>query len=172
MKNLITLTALLLSSLSFAVSNHYPDLICNGGQTFIKRGRTLAWGGVESFFMTKDPAIKRFTGQRESLNGFTTEEKSKQRLIKGDFSIFENNWERLVPGGSIVVEELVSTDIKNRKLELKIIRNAMIGCAKQEIVSGCYAGDSDCITRCVQEVNIPEIVYFKKKLICYENGMR
>ena len=160
MKNLICLGFIISVSWVNASTKNFPELNCDDSKIQIQRTNYLyGWGGIESFFLSSDFNVR----------GHILEERFNKGLIKGVFNIVENNWTTITPGQSITVDELVPSPAGKRILTLTFRRSPMIGCAKEVVVSGCYAGD-DCITRCVQQVNIPEVIYNTKKVVCFERS--
>jgi hypothetical protein len=167
MKSLYILCLILTSNLCYATQNQVKDIVCDSGQTVIKRGRPYGWGGIESFFKSSDPDILHFLKQSISFKGQILEERFTNGKIEGEFIYIERNWQKLTPEKSITIKEITSGQDGPRTLELNISQRPWFGCVKEEVISGCYAGD-DCVTRCVQEVAIPEVIYFSKKITCVE----
>lgn len=164
MKSLIFISFMISINWAFASIENFPELNCDNGKTVITRTNNVyGWGGIESYLYTSDLEFARY----KSLKGYILKASLTKGLIQGTFDLIENDWASLTPGESMIVEELTPSPVGKRVLTIKLRRNPMVGCAKEIFVSGCYAGDV-CVTRCIQEVNIPEEIYKTKKVVCTE----
>jgi len=170
MKVLYVTCLFLCSNLVFASQKFYKDILCDNGKTVINRVEGHTWG-VESYFKTTDPDILHFIKHNQNPKGQILAESTTGGIIKGEFIYTQRDWQNLIPEKSITVNEITTGEGEFRTLELTISQARWLGCVKEEVVSGCYAGD-ECITRCIQQVAIPEVVYFSKKIDCKEQKVK
>ena len=162
MKVLYIVCLLLSSNLGFASQKFYKDIVCDTGKTVINRVEGHTWG-VESYFKTTDPDILHFIKHNQNPKGQILAESTTGGIIKGEFIYTQRDWQNLIPEKSITVNEITTGGGEFITLELTISQARWFGCVKEEVISGCYAGD-ECITRCIQQVAIPKWCIFLKKL--------
>lgn len=119
---------------------------------------------------TSDIEILRIMKNNKSVRGSILKE-GIQGLDRGEFIFVANDWTKVIAGKSVSIAKVIYLRNGRVTLELNIRKSPMVGCLKEEVVSGCYAGE-DCITRCLQEVNIPEEVYFSKIIDCEKKNSK
>jgi hypothetical protein len=143
------------------------EVTCDNGKIFIGRGTPYPYGTQESFFTTTDQKILKYIGHALGVRGSLLQTKFKK--IEGGFDYLKDDWIKKIPGHSVVLKDLGPASNNSRTVELSVRKNPLVGCLEYRIVSGCYAGDDYCARECVSKINIPEQVYYKKKIFCQEN---